>query len=409
MGIEKDLQTLLQFACNLLVCNAAYLFFCCSERALRHPLLAFLPSHLAYFASCDDPSLLYDEAMLARCDMALTCGQITYLDSLPGSSYLSVALVPLERPSGLLGLLLLVDPHAQAFLAGERLLVSQFSPLFAQKLEQVLSDFCLAPPSPQVLLTTAHEPATFFSMMSHELRVPLTAIKGYAGLLQAYGPSLSKPEEAGEASLSTPLPVALQQQYLQGILEQVDHLEVLLGDLLDVSRLQSGRLSLRLHRVDIPALCQQVLLLIQNRVEQQQPGRYTFSCHCSPLPLLALADAARLQQVLVNLLENAVKYSPLGGAIDLFASLQPSSVADVSPLICVTVRDRGIGIPLHQQAYLFRPFSRAAQSASQQVDGSGLGLYISRLLIEAMGGTILLQSGEGSGTQVTFFLPSFVA
>jgi signal transduction histidine kinase len=405
MEIEKDLQALLQFACNLLTCSAAGLFLRGSEHAVRHPLLAFLPSHLACFASCDDSFLFCDESMLARFEMALTDGQITYLDALPGSQYLSIALVPLNHPSGLLGLLILVDPRAQAFLTGERLLLSQFSPLFAQKLEQLLSDFCLASPPSQVLLTTAHEPATFFSMISHELRVPLTAIKGYAGLLQAYGPSASSSENASPASVATPLPAALQQQYLQRILEQIDHLEVLLSDLLDVSRLQSGRLSLHPHRIDIAPLCQQMMLLIQNRVEQQQPDLYTFSCRCSS-PLIALADAARLQQVLVNLLENAVKYSPAGGTIDLVASLQPPSADNAVPLICVTVRDHGVGIPLHQQAHLFRPFSRAATPL--HVDGSGLGLYISRLLIEAMGGTILLQSSEGSGTQVTFFLPACV-
>ncbi|HTK10367.1 MAG TPA: HAMP domain-containing sensor histidine kinase [Ktedonobacteraceae bacterium] len=420
MEVEHDLQTLLLFACNLVGCSAACLSLHCSERALCHPLLTFLPPHLSYVASRDDPSLLlfHDELMLARFDLTLLYGQISYLDSLPGSDYLSAALVPLEGPSGSLGLLLLVDSHAQTFLAGERLLVSQLSSLFAQKLEQVLSDFCLASISPQISLTTAQEQGTFFSMMSHELRVPLTAIKGYACLLQAYGSPLPLSQELPSPSASSapleregfssapPLPALLQRQYLQGIIEQVDHLEVLLGDLLDVSRLQSGRLSLRQQRVDVPQLCQQALLLMQSRVDQQQPGLYRFSCHCSSLPLLARADSARFQQVLINLLENAVKYSPSGGSIDLFASRQLPEEDDVSPLICVTVCDRGIGIPLQQQASLFRPFSRSAQSASLNVSGSGLGLYISRLLVEAMGGTILLQSNEGSGTRVTFFLPA---
>src|SRR5256714_15225333 len=107
-----------------------------------------------------------------------------------------------------------------------------------------------------------------------------------------------------------------QREYLDIILEQTNHLEVLISDLLDVSRIHAGRLSLRCIQVNVALLCQRVVQVVQQKVGQQYPGRYTFRCNLpSDLPLI-WADCDRVQQVLTNLLENAVKYSPNGGPIE---------------------------------------------------------------------------------------------
>src|SRR5260370_27196923 len=112
---------------------------------------------------------------------------------------------------------------------------------------------------------------------------------------------------------------ARQRSYLNTIMEQADRLEVLIDDLLNMSHMHAGRLALRFTHVDVSQLCQQVVELAQHRVNQQQPGRYVIRCLLDEGLPLALADPDRVRQVLTNLLENALKYSPEGGTIDVLA------------------------------------------------------------------------------------------
>jgi signal transduction histidine kinase len=261
----------------------------------------------------------------------------------------------------------------------------------------------------------------FISMVSHELRTPLTAIKGYVVLLQAYGVTDATVEsDPGEGEM-TP---ARQREYLDIIMEQTSHLEVLISDLLDVSRIHAGRLSLRRSQVDMAALCPRVVQLINTLLYQQYPERYIIECRLAPDLPLVFADSDRVQQVLTNLLENAVKYSPDGGPIEVIVAPRPP-LADLyggitSPelistqkqaagpgqeMVYVTVRDQGIGISPDQQSQLFKPFSRLEHPLTSGVPGAGLGLYITYKLVEAMGGSVTLTSRMGIGTSVTFTLP----
>jgi len=393
-------------------------------------------------SSPDDAVLLRDERVRALCDIAMQTGQVQCISQasmdIEDVSIQSIAVAPLERPAGLLGFFLLTNPFANAFSHGERLLLSHYLPLVAQSLERDLRNQCSMLSranltstnggSPPAMMTdvlelervrqdsTVHN--EFISMVSHELRTPLTAIKGYAGLLQAYGVT-DYPSENGKEEM-TP---ARQQQYLNIIMEQTRHLEVLISDLLDISRIHAGRMTLRRSYVNVALLCQRVAHLIQHRVDQQQPQQYRIRCNLTPELPLAWADSDRVQQVLTNLLENAVKYSPDGGLIEVLAHTCPTSdslidcmlpkteserevLASQEPLILhVTVRDWGIGISSKQQSQLFKPFGKLDHPATSQVPGVGLGLYITRKLVEAMGGTIALCSSEGEGTSVTFTLP----
>ncbi len=260
----------------------------------------------------------------------------------------------------------------------------------------------------------------FVSMVSHELRAPLTAIKGYAGLLQAY----NVPDRL-DAPCEAEMTPARRQQYLHVIMEQVDHLEVLIGDLLDISRIESGRLALCFSEVDIAQLCWRVTRLTQDRVDQQQPGKYQIRCDLDADLPLAWADADRVEQVLQNLLDNGLKYSPDGGLIEVSVCIKHVSqpmhslfsletrkrelIADddgqASRILSITVRDYGIGIPMEQRSQLFKPYSRLAHPATAHVPGIGLGLYITSKFIEAMGGEIMLVSREAEGTSISFSLP----
>jgi signal transduction histidine kinase len=168
------------------------------------------------------------------------------------------------------------------------------------------------------------------------------------------------------------------------------------------------------------ALSQSVIKQISYRAEQQQPGCYTFHYQVEDELPLAWADPVRVRQILINLLENAVKYSSDGGEIEMIlhteqmqeheADLVQARQAEMPALsprnVCISIRDQGMGIPLHQQAALFQSFVRLEQALSGNIPGHGLGLYISRKLSEAMHGQLRLTSHEGRGTCVTVTLPA---
>ena len=301
----------------------------------------------------------------------------------------SIVLMPLARPAGLLGFLICVDTQPNRFLQGERSLLEQVVPTLAREVESILATaVTTSVQEKRELQTRAALPQqqTLVSLVGHDLRMPLTAIKGYAGLLQAYGPTHAD---------MTP---ELQRHYLDVIMEQTQHMEVLVNDLLDVSRIQSGQLALHCTWVNIVFLCQRVIRVVQDRCEQQQPGKYMLRCRCDTTSELVWADPDRVRQVLMNLVENAVKYSPDGGLIEI-------RVRNSASLSSITVRDWGLGIPQPQQGSLFHAFQRGERLEQRAIAGLGLGLYIARTLVEAMNGSIALRSNKGNGTSISFTLP----
>jgi len=304
-------------------------------------------------------------------------------------NYKSSAIVPLACPAGLLGFLVCLDALPNRFLQGEYALLEHVVPTLAREVEDILATVVMTisqeeqkPQTPEAV----HEQQMLISLVGHDLRMPLTAIKGYAGLLQAYGPTHED---------MTP---ELQHHYLDVIMEQTQHMEVLVNDLLDVSRIQSGQLVLHCTWVNIVYLCQRVLRVVQDRCEQQQPGKYMFRCRFDTTSKLVWADPDRVRQVLMNLVENAVKYSPDGGLIEV-------RVRNSAMLSSITVRDWGLGISQPQQDTLFHAFHRGERLEQHRIAGLGLGLYIVRTLVEAMDGSIMLRSSKGNGTSISFTLP----
>jgi len=422
MLTETRLQNLALSAQQLLECEHVCLCLHCPEMTLRHPLLALFfkmyPSLPLYYGSLSDPTILDNERLWSLCDRAMLTGQRISKDvwleqeNEVCETSRSVMIALLERRAGVVGFLFCTS--RQPFEEGERRLLAQYGLELAWQVEQIVSERCLTPP----LLTGRENSATgtleqsaFLSLISHELRAPLTAIKGYAALLQEYG-------------ISAVMSEAQKKRYLRIIMEQVRHLEVLIGDVLDVSHIQAGRLALRYTSVDLSQLCHHVVQLMQWSIDQQQPGQYSILCAVDPELPLVWADADRVQQVLTNLVENAIKYSPGGGLIEIQAHLSSNCLhsctciyhrghsskgeelfSSHTPFACITIRDQGIGIPHQQQASLFKPFTRLAHPATRHISGTGLGLYIARQLVEAMHGRVHLRSSEGKGTAITFTLP----
>jgi two-component system OmpR family sensor kinase len=218
---------------------------------------------------------------------------------------------------------------------------------------------------------------SFVSAVSHELRNPLTIISGYLRRLQRRGGSL-QPE---------------QLRALATAEAETHRITRLLNDLLDLSRSESGRLELRPG----PVAVDEILLMACDLARSQLARRLELRLpeNSSEQPVMAIAEADRLQQVVLNLIENADKYTPDNSAIEveLLRGHGPAG----QPGLVISVRDRGIGIPPEDLPRIFERFHRAA-NALDQARGSGLGLSIVQLLVDAMGGTITVESQPGQGS-----------
>ena len=219
----------------------------------------------------------------------------------------------------------------------------------------------------------------FLAMMSHELRTPLNAIAGYAQLMQ-----LGVPE---------PVPAA-HRDYLERIQMSQHHLLGVINSVLNFARLEAGAVEYQMRDVPVSALLDAVEPLIAPQAGAKQLGYTCVPCDRS---LVVRADADKVAQVLLNLISNAVKFTPPGGEITLAAEAQGHRVA-------IQVRDTGIGVPLDKQRTIFDPFVQVDQSRTRTTDGAGLGLAISRELARGMGGDLDCQSEPGTGSTFTLYL-----
>jgi signal transduction histidine kinase/CheY-like chemotaxis protein len=221
----------------------------------------------------------------------------------------------------------------------------------------------------------------FLAMVSHELRTPLTAIVGYSRLLlrQAHGPLTPK-----------------QLEHQEAIFRGAQRLSDLINDLLDVSRLEAGRIELTPRAINVAQIVDQVSTVV---AAAAQARRITVHAML-PAGLPAVqADPSRLQQILVNLVGNAVKFSKPGGEIRMLAGRHRDQV-------WVAVEDDGVGIAKDELARIWDPFYQVEAPMRRRHGGSGLGLAIVRRLVELHGGVVRAESeGEGHGSRFTFTLP----
>lgn len=218
----------------------------------------------------------------------------------------------------------------------------------------------------------------FLSSMSHELRTPLNAILGFSQLMKADD--------------SAPL-THDQAESIDEILRAGNHLLQLINEVLDLARIESGRLELVSEPVDLSTLLQECLSLMRPQAETRQialSGRIPEQC-------LVRGDRLRLRQLILNLLSNAIKYNSDGGQVALTCEQR-------GPLAVIRVRDTGVGIPDSFRAQLFKPFERCVPG-TQQVEGTGIGLALCKRLIEAMGGSIAVESVEGRGSVFEVTVP----
>jgi signal transduction histidine kinase len=220
----------------------------------------------------------------------------------------------------------------------------------------------------------------FVSLVAHELRTPMTSIRGYADLL----------------SRGMPGPLNRQQeQFIRSILSNAGRMQVLVSDLQDVSRIETGHLQLELETTRLESALEGALQVTRGQIEAR--SQQLLLGVPDELPEVR-ADPDRLTQVLINLLSNAHKYTPDGGRISVKAWPHDGYV------YCA-VSDTGIGISLADQSRLFTKFFRAENPEVQEKPGTGLGLCITRTLVEMQGGKISVESQVGKGTTFTFTVP----
>lgn len=221
--------------------------------------------------------------------------------------------------------------------------------------------------------------STFFSVISHELKTPVSIIKGYAE-------TLARPDAKWDA--------AVIRDGLNVIVEESDRLAHQIQDLLDASRLQAGGLRLEMSDFSLPALASQVI----ERFAPQAGEEFSFELRFPEQMAAVHADYERVREVLENLVSNAIKYSPDGGTIRLFGRIEGDTAI-------VSVSDQGIGIAREEQQNLFRRFYRVDNRLRRTTQGAGLGLFLARAIVEAHGGRLWVESKPGNGSRFSFTLP----
>ena len=229
-----------------------------------------------------------------------------------------------------------------------------------------------------------HAKTEFLSRMSHELRTPLNAVLGFSQLLE-----IDRADSLSDG----------QRRRVRLIREAGEHLLRMIGDLLDLTRIESGSLQVQLDAVPMQALAEEAIDMLRPQAEVAQ---VRMALQLEAQALAARADRVRLRQVLLNLLSNAVKYNRAGGSVEMrVAAARP---ADGKAMLSITVQDTGVGIDAADLPHLFEPFNRLAQ-ARGSIEGTGIGLSVTRALVTLMQGRIEVSSEPGVGSSFHVLLP----
>jgi signal transduction histidine kinase len=287
--------------------------------------------------------------------------------------------VPLLSEEQIIGGLVISRNAAGAFPVAVVELLKTFATQSALAIQNARLFREIADKSQQLEVASQHK-WEFLANMSHELRTPLNAIIGFSEVLgeRMFGDLNEK-----------------QEEYMKDIHASGRHLLSLINDILDLSKIEAGRMELELTEFNLPATLDNALTLVRERA-----GRHGIALHMTVDDRLGQvrADERKVRQVVLNLLSNAIKFTPDGGRIDVRAVPGDGSVE-------VSVSDTGVGIAPEDQEAIFEEF-RQVGTVAKKVEGTGLGLALSRKFVELHGGRIWVQSRVGAGSTLTFMIPT---
>jgi signal transduction histidine kinase len=229
----------------------------------------------------------------------------------------------------------------------------------------------------------------FILNVNHELRTPLATVYGYLELLLEHQEHMDRQK---------------QRDFLKNALYSCEELQLLVNNVLDTMQIQYERPLLTIERLSIAEIIQEVVIHIDPRRQQEHILQLDI-----PEQLFVQANAQYVRQILYNLLSNAFKYTPIDTLVEIKAALYHPGCQEKEelPMVCISVRDRGPGIPPHELPRMFGQFFRLERDISKKIKGTGLGLYVSKQLVEAMGGRIWVESSGiiGEGSRFRFTLP----
>jgi len=295
------------------------------------------------------------------------------------AAYRCILSVPMLRDGLPIGTITVASDRTVPFPDKQVALLKTFADQAVIAVENVRLFTEIQEKTQQLEVANRHK-SEFLANMSHELRTPLNAVIGFSEVLleRMFG-------EVNEK----------QEEYLQDILSSGKHLLSLINDILDLSKIEAGRMELEAQPFDLPAALDNALTLIKERAARNSIG---LAVNVDPRIGEVLADERKVKQVLLNLLSNAVKFTPEGGTITMTAVLQGGMVE-------ISVADTGIGIAPEDQAAVFEEFRQVGTDYARKREGTGLGLALARRLVELHGGTLSLQSELGKGSTFTFTIP----
>ncbi len=219
----------------------------------------------------------------------------------------------------------------------------------------------------------------FISMAAHELKTPLTAIKGYVGLISVG--NLSEDDKEG----------------IRRVNISIERLNLLIGDILDVARIQQGRMKFTFKKIDPSKTIKSVVESFQTMAQEK---KLTLKYDFKPLPVISI-DPQRLEQVLINLIGNAIKYTPKG-SVSVFVEVEKTIK---NSILHIRVSDTGLGISASDQEKLFKRFSRIRTVETAEIGGTGLGLWITAKIVLTMKGKITVESIHGKGSDFIISFP----
>jgi signal transduction histidine kinase len=300
-------------------------------------------------------------------------------DILPRAGYRAALGVPLFREERILGGLALVRKSPGAFRPATIELLRTFAAQSALAIQNARLFRELEGKSAELEAASRHK-SEFLANMSHELRTPLNAIIGFSEVLSE--------RMFGELNPK-------QIEYVQDIHASGRHLLSLINDILDLSKIEAGRMELELGRFSLPAALENALTLVRERAERHG---LVIGLAVDPRVGELTGDERKIKQILLNLLSNAVKFTPEGGRIEV-AAVPADGVVEIS------VSDTGIGIKAADQEIIFEEFRQAGGDYARKREGTGLGLALARRFVELHGGRIWVKSEVGKGSTFTFTIP----